>query len=162
MSWSVVLPDGLRLAPSEADSDMSVFKVLEITHHKNLWSSLEYGRLYEKGKTAVLEDSIQIESVPFEPGFSKWEAKNGFSSYAPGELKLVKAEATDKFPNDLKMFHHGIKEYSFDEQGIMRYVAMECVIPKGATYYYDSRHKEYLSDRLLITGVVVPLWRFRV
>ena len=162
MSWSISLINGMPLTPSEATQDIPVFKIMEITHMQGIWMSLEYGRLYEAGKVETLETPLEPKPEPDESSHTKWTIAEGFHSYAPGEVKVVKANLDDKFPDDLKMYHHGIKTYSFDEKGINRYVAMECVIPKGATFYYDDRHKEYVSDKIKITGAAVPLWRFRI
>lgn len=162
MCWSITLPTGKPLEPKEAEQNISVFKVLEITHQNGMWIALEGSQVYQSGKTEKMEKVLEAEKEPDGPYHIKWTIRDGYRSYAPGELKVVKAEPGDTYPEDLKLYHHGIKEYSLNEQGIARYVAMECVIPKGATYYYDDWHKEYVSDELLVTGVSVPLWRFRV
>ena len=55
---------------------------------------------------------------------------------------------------DSSVLYNGFHSYSNKKEIIIthnyKHIAYECIIPKGAEYYYDHINKEYISNELIV------------
>ena len=48
----------------------------------------------------------------------------------------------------------GLHSYSTIQHAFGRRVVIQCIIPKGAKYYYSERHREYVSNKIIPVEVI--------
>ena len=41
-------------------------------------------------------------------------------------------------------------KFGFDRDSKVKYKVFKCIIPKGSNYYYNERHKEYVSNKIIV------------
>lgn len=121
-----------------AEEDIKCYKVVKLTKGNTLESMYQFFN-YEKEKT--YEGDVYIDEVynPFEPSEKDKVINMGFHSYITED----KAKEMQKSLTELRIAFSPL-------------VVLECVIPKGSTYFRSDKDSEFVSSALRVDAVGEP------
>ena len=134
-------------------------KVIKLVWREGLLSLYE-DFPYKVGNTYCLPEELKDDMGKlYHDKFYYITIHKGFHSYST-KVKLTKAKGTDVYYIDgenCNLPYRKGRKWDF--------VLLECIIPRGATYYYNKREGHYVSDTIYIAGTrnveEIELWNPR-